>query len=121
MPPKDTLRMPALTDGSGCVGGASSPSPAGCKFGGKAVRLLGDGRVAAGLNRVGGVVLMVCIINSKGWAGKRPRELSFARPNARCECTGKLPSTGRQIIRGQWGLVHRGWSCGIAMIWTVTP
>jgi len=49
--------MPFSCDGSG----------AGCKLGGKAVRLFGDGRVAAaGLNRVGGVVLMVCIINSKG-------------------------------------------------------
>ncbi len=61
------MRMPDLTGAWGWVGAASSPSQTGCKFGGKAVRLLGDGRVAAaGLNRVGGVGLMVCIINSKG-------------------------------------------------------
>ena len=75
--------MPDLTGAWGWVGAANSPSQMGCKFGGKAVRLLGDGRVAAaGLNRVGGVVLMVCIINSRGEA-RRPRELSFTRPNAR--------------------------------------
>jgi len=57
--------MPDLTGSWGWVGAASSPSQTGCKFGGKAVRLLGDGRCGRGLNRVGGVVLMVCIINSR--------------------------------------------------------